>query len=290
MVAELGRNSPCPCGSGKKYKKCCQPMMQSKLARHGIDTFQLNKEMAYKGIIGRSRAAYCEAYIARKATLFEVSRTKQEEAAAENNETISCQINCVHCCYLYTQANPQECEAIVYYLYQNERALDQFLAQYLVWREEIRKKGDIFVDCDELAQEFLNNESEEALAAYYQESTRYHQQNIPCPFLHNDRCIIYPVRPFTCAGMAVSSPPEWCHYLSQNRPKVYPAYFQEMLDTSFYYKSLPGIFAQCMPVMVYSILKNGYAVLENIPGLEDIGRDAASDPEVKEIHKRFKVV
>lgn len=20
---EVGRNSPCPCGSGKKYKKCC---------------------------------------------------------------------------------------------------------------------------------------------------------------------------------------------------------------------------------------------------------------------------
>lgn len=24
-VQELGRNEPCPCGSGKKYKKCCQP-------------------------------------------------------------------------------------------------------------------------------------------------------------------------------------------------------------------------------------------------------------------------
>jgi uncharacterized protein YecA (UPF0149 family) len=23
--ARIGRNSPCPCGSGKKYKKCCGP-------------------------------------------------------------------------------------------------------------------------------------------------------------------------------------------------------------------------------------------------------------------------
>lgn len=23
-AAKIGRNSPCPCGSGKKYKKCCQ--------------------------------------------------------------------------------------------------------------------------------------------------------------------------------------------------------------------------------------------------------------------------
>lgn len=23
IVREIGRNDPCPCGSGKKYKKCC---------------------------------------------------------------------------------------------------------------------------------------------------------------------------------------------------------------------------------------------------------------------------
>jgi preprotein translocase subunit SecA len=23
MVEKVGRNDPCPCGSGKKYKKCC---------------------------------------------------------------------------------------------------------------------------------------------------------------------------------------------------------------------------------------------------------------------------
>jgi uncharacterized protein YecA (UPF0149 family) len=23
MVSKVGRNDPCPCGSGKKYKKCC---------------------------------------------------------------------------------------------------------------------------------------------------------------------------------------------------------------------------------------------------------------------------
>lgn len=23
--SEYGRNEPCPCGSGRKYKRCCQP-------------------------------------------------------------------------------------------------------------------------------------------------------------------------------------------------------------------------------------------------------------------------
>ena len=27
-MAKVGRNDPCPCGSGKKYKKCCQPIAE----------------------------------------------------------------------------------------------------------------------------------------------------------------------------------------------------------------------------------------------------------------------
>ena len=27
---KVGRNDPCPCGSGKKYKKCCLPKEQTK--------------------------------------------------------------------------------------------------------------------------------------------------------------------------------------------------------------------------------------------------------------------
>jgi len=28
-MAKIGRNTPCPCGSGKKYKKCCLPLYDS---------------------------------------------------------------------------------------------------------------------------------------------------------------------------------------------------------------------------------------------------------------------
>jgi preprotein translocase subunit SecA len=29
-TVKIGRNDPCPCGSGKKYKKCCLPREESK--------------------------------------------------------------------------------------------------------------------------------------------------------------------------------------------------------------------------------------------------------------------
>ncbi len=37
MKEEIGRNDPCPCGSGKKYKKCCG---SPKAAQH---TFEVIK-------------------------------------------------------------------------------------------------------------------------------------------------------------------------------------------------------------------------------------------------------
>lgn len=30
MAEKVGRNDPCPCGSGKKYKSCCLPKEQPK--------------------------------------------------------------------------------------------------------------------------------------------------------------------------------------------------------------------------------------------------------------------
>jgi len=33
VMEKIGRNAPCPCGSGKKYKKCCLPMHQESSAQ-----------------------------------------------------------------------------------------------------------------------------------------------------------------------------------------------------------------------------------------------------------------
>lgn len=30
MQKKVGRNDPCPCGSGKKYKKCCEERLEKK--------------------------------------------------------------------------------------------------------------------------------------------------------------------------------------------------------------------------------------------------------------------
>ena len=44
-MAKPGRNDPCHCGSGKKYKKCCQPKEQAAEHKELIKA-QLRREEA----------------------------------------------------------------------------------------------------------------------------------------------------------------------------------------------------------------------------------------------------
>ncbi len=37
-MVKMGRNAPCPCGSGKKYKKCCLSLEDGKRQKHAKPT------------------------------------------------------------------------------------------------------------------------------------------------------------------------------------------------------------------------------------------------------------
>src|SRR3954447_14631179 len=39
MSEKVGRNDPCPCGSGKKYKQCCLKTQQESSASKGLRKF-----------------------------------------------------------------------------------------------------------------------------------------------------------------------------------------------------------------------------------------------------------
>lgn len=38
-MGKIGRNEPCPCGSGKKYKKCCIDKPDKTLMNEGFSIF-----------------------------------------------------------------------------------------------------------------------------------------------------------------------------------------------------------------------------------------------------------
>jgi hypothetical protein len=254
----------------------------------GIDLFKLNKEIAYKGSIGRKRKKFCIDYIKKKRKIIKELQAAQIQAATKNGEKITCQKGCSYCCLLFMQASIQECEAIVYYLYHNEIALSTFLSNYKDWRKKLRKNGDIFKKCAQLwIDKNTPGAGVEAQQAFIEEAGRYQRQNIPCPFLHNNLCLIYEVRPFTCVGTVATTPPEWCSPLNQNEPKIYQTQTPAVIDKSFYYKKINDVVLAFMPLVVYSILEDGYRMLSILTGLEDLEEKALKEPEVKQIMERL---
>jgi hypothetical protein len=235
------------------------------------DNLLRNKEIAYKGAIGKKRKSFCIKYIKNKAEILKKIQADQLKAVSKKGETISCQKRCTYCCLAYMQASVQECEAIVYYLYHNEFALSAFLHNYTDWREKLRQNGDIFKECGQLWQNKTNpGAGEEAQLALQESESRYRAQNIYCPFLLDDLCLIYKVRPFTCAGLVATSPPHWCSPSSPNKAKTYVTRTSTIINKSFYFKGISSTILAFMPLVVYGILKDGYKLLSNIPGLEGL--------------------
>ncbi len=246
-------------------------------------TFRLNQAIAYAGAVGAQRAAFCRAYLEKKAAVFADIRASQAEAVARAGQTISCHRGCTTCCLAYMQANVAECEAIVYYLYQHEEVLAAFLRNYPAWREALRRHGDIFQACTAHWEEKSAAESERARQALQAAEKRYQEQGVYCPFLVDSACAIYEVRPFTCAALVATTPSAWCHPASPERAQVYVTSTPAMFERSFYYGQVEGAILAFMPLVVYGILRDGYRLLAQIPGLDGLAEVALGDPAVRAI-------
>jgi hypothetical protein len=249
-----------------------------------LDAIELNKSIAYKGEIGRKREIFCKNFINQKKEILREIQADQQQTVIKNGEAITCHQGCTYCCLLYAQANIPECEAIVYYLYHHPAVLTAFLSNYRPWRRKLKLNGDIFKKCAELWQDQINEGPEgKAHQALVVEAGRYQQQGLLCPFILGGACSIYEVRPYTCAGMIATSQSRSCLPGGSDKAKVYQTRTSAVMDNSFYYQSINGDILAFMPLVVYGLLKDGYKLLANIPGLAGLDKAALNDPEVRDI-------
>lgn len=294
---KIGRNDPCPCGSGKKYKRCCgAPVSSQTTIKQEADYFKMNKEIAYKGKIGRQRNSFCLDYMIKKKVNFSIIKSGLEKRTQYEGKTITCYKGCSFCCLLYIEASLQECELIVHYLYQHDDILSGFLARYPSWREEIRKNGDLYKQCGRFwnrdTEDLKKEEALEVLNEAKEENERYQLQNLPCPFLVDNLCSIYIVRPYVCAAYVATSSPQWCNQAKRNKPELRQLILPEILyDRSFYYRELERPVITCMPIAIYEILKGGvsYFSMGGVPGLESLDMEFLTDPEVRPIMRRYGI-
>lgn len=233
-----------------------------------MDSLILNRETAYMGNIGKQREKFCISYIRHKQVVLDRIQREILKKIEGKGEMVSCQKGCSFCCLLYIEANLQECEAIVYYLYQNDNTLSLFLRHYPEWRDKMRQSGDIFKKCEQVLNDKrnagYNTSSQQALADAL---LFYKLQSIPCPFLYSGICTIYEVRPYTCANHFVTTPAEWCSPLNPRQPTIYQTTIDDdLFDLDFYPKSLDKPLITFMPLAVYRILNSGFACLSQMTG------------------------
>jgi hypothetical protein len=232
---------------------------------------------AYKGRTGRQRKAFCEEFIRQKQGSFNRIQSEIFKQVEAKGEKVSCHKSCSACCVLYIEANIQECEAIVYFLYERPDVLSGFLERYDYWRYRMRQSGDPFRGCERILHEQRDDELTSSDRNTLLDTLRlYHEINMQCPFLGDGICTIYEVRPYVCANHYVTTPSEWCKAVNwcnpafPDRPMIYMTTIDEMDDLSFYYQNLSRPEIGFVPTTVYSILTGGIGFISKITGIPDM--------------------
>lgn len=274
------RNAPCPCGSGKKYKKCCAVVADAAKP----DNIGINRLIAYKGQVGRQRKQFCVEYSVQKKAGIAALENKLSQDLAANNKTTACARGCSQCCRLFVVASLQECEVIVHYLYNHEEILAHFLRSFDAWKDRIARITRCFKAINDLYQQITTGEvSAENRQRFENECGLYAKANIPCPFLKDDACSIYEVRPYVCAGVVTVSPPEWCSVNHPRHPEA--VYLKSSMGPESVppYLTLPAAreIIASMPSLVFNLLYDGYNLLATVPGLEGLRNEVVGDPEVQ---------
>ena len=248
------------------------------------DKFSLNRALAYKGSVGQARESFCAEYAkAKQATIRQLEEKLKAEALSADR-AITCGKGCSRCCYLYILASLQECETVVHYLYEHEDALNHFMSAFGEWRERIGKIEDTFKRLNNLqARITLGQASLVERELFRKEDFFYAEQDIPCPFLKDDCCTIYEVRPYACAGVMSVSPPEWCHPANPSHQQMsyVKAEMDLGLDMPYFAPTAGKVEFRSLPIMAYNILENGWEALAQIPGLEKLKREAMNDPAMR---------
>lgn len=295
---ETGRNEPCPCGSGKKYKKCCGTA-EATLAGGApaqptasaiMESFVLTGAMAYKGKVGKARANFCREYIARKQSSFKEIERDQAEQAAAKGETITCRKGCASCCTQYILGTLQECDAVVNFLYQHPDKLAYFMQTYPIWRNKVEQYDVAFKAIKEAIDRQIREGITEAnTQAYDEANVRFMMLNLQCPFQDKENaCSIHEVRPWNCAKPVATTPKEWCNPFSNKENKKPTVYVSDLVPEEMpYFRPTKALNVMSVNIGVWQILTEGYAWLSDIPGLEGLMKEAMLDPEVQDVVAKF---
>jgi len=127
-------------------------------------------------------------------------------ALPQGGAEISCRAGCCACCRQLVVVSPLEAAAIAGYLASRPEFAARVSARTEVWRAAVDALPELAASLRRFAEHdgYLPGDEGGALEEAYWEA------QLPCPFLEDNRCSIYPVRPFGCREHHVLSSPDLC--------------------------------------------------------------------------------
>jgi hypothetical protein len=248
------------------------------------NSIKYNQKLAYSGEAGKRRAEYCIHYYKFKRTLIEEISEEQRSTASKQNQTITCHKGCAYCCGQLIQASLGECELITFYLYQNENALCTFINTFPVWLQHAQIYP-VFHLIGEAQQDRLNGRMNDASLEQVSKALRsYWELQIPCPFIFDNACSIYEVRPWACTSVVSVSPSNWCDPTLKKQAKTLFTKMSPDIHLHFYDENTsPNLPVLNMPVTVYRILTEGIKYYLDFPWLHSLYQEFLSDDMVAKI-------
>jgi Fe-S-cluster containining protein len=180
-------------------------------------------------------------------------------------KTISCRKACTYCCFHYIAAPLAHGIVIVEYLYKRKELLKKFILNYKKWYQkgyDISTSND-YTRSQAFASSMPINDIIEVTRPL---SIRYLEMGIQCPFLVNNTCSIYAVRPLPCSGQYSVSLPDMCALASDNKAEIY----QVVPDDTDLMKMIQLADPQLMlyevtlPIMIYKLLTEGISSFANL--------------------------
>jgi Fe-S-cluster containining protein len=210
------------------------------------------------GSFGEWRKEFCGKY---KESLVQIRMNTYNslvETLAESGETIACRKGCTHCCHHYIAVSIAHGIVIVDYLYDHKALLQRFVANYEKWH---RKGSRISDRIDHTRNQAFSSSMpiEDVIANTRPLSEGYFETNIPCPFLVDEKCIIYEVRPLTCSGHFSVSPSKWCSVVSQKKPLIHQRIpdDEDLIQITLLADPRLTLHELTLPAMIYRLLTQG---------------------------------
>ena len=220
-----------------------------------IEKIEANENI---GPYGAWRREYCGKYQQLLNQARNNSYSALVKTLASKGEAITCRMGCTYCCFHYVAIPLAHGIVIVDYLYNRKELLKKFIHNYEKWHHKGADISDL-IDHTRTQAFSASMPINDIIAATRPLSMRYLELDIPCPFLVDNTCMIYAVRPFPCSGQYSVSPPEWCAPATAGKAVIHQLVPEDEDLVKILQLADPQLMIHelTLPIMIYKLLTEG---------------------------------